>query len=110
MGDGKATRGGSPPAPGSRWRRPAQLALALAVAAALYAGHSHLFGARLGELCDTVSECAWGGLGGYVCLQQHWGYCTRPCGPDRPCPASYRCATDHPQGPLCLLLDPGGGG
>jgi hypothetical protein len=81
----------------------ASTVLAIAVALAIYLCYGHLFGRPLGELCGAASECSWSGLGDRVCLQQYWGYCTRPCATDRDCPTTMRCEPRHPQGSLCLL-------
>ncbi len=85
----------------ARWA--ASTALALVVALGIYLGYGRFFGRPLGELCTTASECSWSGLGDRVCLQQYWGYCTKPCGADRDCPPAMRCEPRHPQGSLCLL-------
>ena len=77
--------------------------VALAVAAGIYLGYGRYFGRSLGQLCTVASECSWSGLGHRVCLQQYWGYCSKPCASDRDCPRDMRCDPKHPQGSLCLL-------
>lgn len=87
----------------SRWRwRIVSGVVALIVAAAIYLGYSRFFGADLGELCDTASDCSWSGLGHRVCLHAHWGYCTRPCRATADCPGGWRCDLANSQGPICL--------
>jgi hypothetical protein len=87
----------------SRWRwRIVASVIALLVAVAIYVGYSRFFGAGLGELCDTATDCSWSGLGHRVCLHAHWGYCTKPCATAADCPATWRCDPGNSQGPICL--------
>lgn len=83
------------------FRRFALGGAALVFAALIYLGHTVLFGAKLGRDCLVTSDCKWGGTGRRVCLQQHWGYCTRPCRTPADCPAGWTCDADAGPGSAC---------
>jgi hypothetical protein len=82
-------------------RRFILLAAALVFAGVIYVGHTALFGIKLGKTCLVSSDCKWGGTGRRLCLQQHWGYCTRPCQNSQQCPDSWTCDLEARPRPAC---------
>jgi len=93
---------GTPFARPATWiRRLGLLVGAVVCAGLIYVGHTALFGVKLGKTCLVSSDCKWGGTGRRVCLQQHWGYCTRPCRTAKQCPGSWTCDQDARPEPAC---------
>lgn len=80
----------------------------LVFAVLIYLGHTVLFGVKLGRDCLVSSDCKWGGTGSRVCLQQHWGYCTRPCQTTADCPRTWTCDKDAGPGTTCRKPAPEG--